>query len=78
MNDKIFCFQCHNSVYRVAQKGWLNTVAPGDVCLYCYKFRRIMDKNAKIGDCKYVTPESLKKLENGVWKANVANAAKPQ
>ena len=33
MNDKIFCFQCHNSVYRVAQKGWLNSVAPGDTAV---------------------------------------------
>lgn len=72
MTEKIYCSQCHNSVYTAISK-----VANPDkrfgndnICLYCKALHKYLRKNKKINGCVHLLPESADKLRQGVWGVN--------
>ena len=71
MKNKIYCSQCHNSTFTHARFG-NRFVAAGQICLYCFKKKQYMPRNAEINDCRKLTPESREKYLAGVWNANIA------
>ena len=77
VNEKIYCSQCHNSVYRSGTKLHLGHPFYGCTCfLYCYKKGRCYPADKRIDGCKHLDPESLEKLLSGKWEANVAASHK--
>ena len=72
MTEKIYCSQCHHSVY-------VTVTAPTDgklrfgndkICLHCQAKGKFLPKNQKINHCVDLLPESVDKLLNGVWSVN--------
>ena len=78
MNEKIYCFQCHNSVYVNTTNFYYKHPLFGErICLYCYKQKRYFTRTHLINSCPSFNPESREKLIKGIWRANVANRSKP-
>ena len=78
MREKVYCFQCHNSVYKNPMK--LPNSHPlkcERVCLYCFKEKCYFHRKRLINGCRHFIAESLAKLESGEWQANQANSKRP-
>ena len=80
MNEKIYCSQCHNSVFRANSDEFYKTrFADGrKVCLYCYAHKKYYPADRLIGSCRSVEPEDKQKLLRQFWNANVACRTEPQ
>lgn len=72
MTEKIYCSQCHNSVYVAvsATTDGKKRFGNDNICLYCQTFGKYLPKNQKINHCVHLLPESVDKLLQGVWGVN--------
>ena len=80
MDEKVYCSQCHLSVFRTAKcTGKKMHVADthGHV-LYCYKHKSYFPCNRTISGCKNVLPENRQKFLSGIWDSNRAAANFPR
>ena len=75
MTEKIYCSQCHNSVYlaTTATTGGKKRFGNDKVCLYCRVLKKFMPKKQEINHCVHLLPESVDKLLQGTWGANKVN-----
>ena len=80
MDEKIYCSQCHNSVFRqnLRTNGKPFFADGRKVCLYCYAHKKYYPADREIGSCRSVEPEDRQKLLRQFWSANVAHRAEPQ
>ena len=80
MNEKIYCSQCHNSVFRINRNtdGSPRVSSNARNCLYCYKRKRHLPADREINGCTSLEPEDRQKLLRQFWNANVANRDAPQ
>ncbi len=72
MTEKIYCSQCHNSVYttvsHLANRD--KRFGKDNICLYCKVLGKYLPKNKEIKGCVHLLPESVDKLMQGVWGVN--------
>ena len=80
MDEKIYCSQCHLSVFRSSRctSKDLHIAASHGHVLYCYQHKCYYPCSRTIGGCRYLLPESREKLLAGVWRENVAQDTKPR
>ena len=77
MQEKIYCSQCHHSVFRPSSKtSQIEIYRRCSKCLYCYKRKRYFAYDRLIGGCRYLLPEDREKYFSGIWDANVSNSEK--
>lgn len=78
MTEKIYCSQCHNSVYTAISKvaNREKRFGKDNICLYCKASRKYLPKNKKINGCIDLLPESADKLRQGVWGVNIYHLMK--
>ena len=78
MNEKIYCFQCHNSVYKNTIKlPNSHPLKSSRICLYCYRDKHFYARNRLMNGCRNCNPESLAKLLSGEWKPNKSTSKRP-
>ena len=72
MTEKIYCSQCHNSVYvsAITTSNSKQRFGNDKICLHCQAKGKFLPKNQKINHCVHLLPESVDKLLNGVWSVN--------
>lgn len=70
MKEKIYCFQCHNSVYLNTNYVRNSEMWGNRVCLYCYALKQTLPKDRLINGCRDLKLENREKYLNGDWKAN--------
>lgn len=72
MTEKIYCSQCHNSVYTTVchVTNRAKRFGNDNICLYCSKKGKFFPKNKEIKGCTDLLPESADKLLQGVWGVN--------
>ena len=72
MTEKIYCSQCHNSVYvsAITTSNSKQRFGNDKICLHCQAKGKFLPKNQKINHCTDLLPESVDKLLNGVWSVN--------
>ena len=72
MQQKIYCSQCHNSVYTATAKATSaqSRFGTDKICLYCYKQKKFMHKDQRINGFVHLDPESAAKLNLTIWSPN--------
>ena len=72
MKEKIYCSQCHNSVFvSISDKTSVPDFLKNEkICLRCLAKGKVMHRNQKIGNCTLLLPEDVNKLIAGIWRPN--------
>ena len=72
MTEKIYCSQCHHSVYVAvtATTDGKQRFGNDKICLHCKAKGKFLPKNQEINHCAHLLPESVDKLLQGFWKPN--------
>jgi len=75
MEQKKYCFQCHNSAYVSAESAHKTQFKGDKVCLYCFELKAFMHKRSLIAGCVYCEAESVERLRLGLWRARTSQGA---
>jgi len=81
MDEKIYCSQCHNSVFVQVTKSLREknqVLHDQKICLYCAgkDVGRYLHKDCHINFCPQFVPESRQKLLDGSWHTRKKYKAK--